>query len=130
MKTHNTSTAQRRQAGFSLVELLVTIVVLGIFSMIAVSLVSANYDKVNANKAKQDAQSLAMIASGAQMAGVDFEGWTRERSSISSGRASQVRAFSPVQSLQYTDFSDSELELAMQFLEWDGRELIYNPTGE
>lgn len=98
--------------------------------MIAVSLVSANYDKVNANKAKQDAQSLAMIASGAQMAGVDFEGMDSGevlnllREGVSGKGVFAGSVFAA------TDFSDSELELAMQFLEWDGRELIYNPTGE
>lgn len=71
------------QAGFSLVEMLVVIAVIGIIAAIAVPNIGRINDSAKDATYRRNAQSLASIFASAQAAGVDFSsGGTRNESQI------------------------------------------------
>lgn len=64
------------KAGFSLVEMLVVIAVIGIIAAIAVPTIGSITQQANENKAKRNAQNLASIYSSALAAGASITGTT------------------------------------------------------
>ncbi|MEZ5303924.1 MAG: type II secretion system protein [Verrucomicrobiales bacterium] len=116
------------KGGFSLVELLVVITILGIFSMIAVVAMGLLMDNVNENKTKQDAQMLATIAAGAQAAGVELTGSTEDVLLQIKAGMTGTGVFANAQ-FAALDFTAEEITEVQKFLQWNGRDLIYSPTG-
>lgn len=64
------------KAGFSLVEMLVVIAVIGIIAAIAVPTIGSITSQANINKAKRNAQNLASVYASATAAGATITGTT------------------------------------------------------
>ena len=72
--TMKTTLNKNVKAGFSLVEMLVVIAVIGIIAAIAVPTIGSITRQANENKAKRNAQNLASVFSSAVAAGAQFTG--------------------------------------------------------
>jgi prepilin-type N-terminal cleavage/methylation domain-containing protein len=68
-----TNLVKNVKAGFSLVEMLVVIAVIGIIAAIAVPTIGNITSQANSSKAKRNAQSLASVCASAVAAGATFE---------------------------------------------------------
>ena len=67
-----TNIVKHVKAGFSLVEMLVVIAVIGIIAAIAVPTIGNITDQANNSKAKRNAQNLASVCASAVAAGADL----------------------------------------------------------
>ena len=67
-----TNIVKNVKAGFSLVEMLVVIAVIGIIAAIAVPTIGNITDQANNSKAKRNAQNLASVCASAVAAGADL----------------------------------------------------------
>ena len=67
-----TNIVKNVKAGFSLVEMLVVIAVIGIIAAIAVPTIGNITDQANKSKAKRNAQNLASVCASAVAAGADL----------------------------------------------------------
>lgn len=68
----------KKNAGFSLVEMLVVIAVIGIIAAIAVPNIGRINDAADTSKDMRNAQNLASVCAAAQAANLDFVGATKE----------------------------------------------------
>ena len=71
-KNMKTNIVKNVKAGFSLVEMLVVIAVIGIIAAIAVPTIGNITDQANNSKAKRNAQNLASVCASAVAAGADL----------------------------------------------------------
>lgn len=130
------NTKQSLKAGFSLVEMLVVIAVIGIIAAIAVPNIGRINDSAKDATYRRNAQSLASIFASAQAAGVDFSSASTKEADIIKAMikgASVSDADSPfngtyfgVPGLDATD-AVSETDGAAKYLTYDAasKQLLY-----
>jgi len=133
MKPH---TRNARSAGFSLVEMLVVIAVIGIIAAIAVPNIGRINDSAKDATYRRNAQNLASVFATAQAAGVDFSSASTDEADVIEAVIAGATVNDPdspfngtyfgVPGLDATDATD-ESEGAAKYLEWDdtSKQLLY-----
>ena len=132
MKTFSkTSIPKRTLVGFGLVELLVTVSIIGVMAAMAVSVWGANHDVYEGVRAKRNAQELASECYTASVAGVHFVVPTSLEATLEKimiGAVPTSGAFAG-RSFGLVHLSDEDIEEATQYLEIRDGVLAYNPEG-
>jgi len=115
------------KAGFSLVEMLVVIAVIGIIAAIAVPTIGSITAQANKNKAKRNAQNLASVYSAALAAGATISGATDTAiCDLLIVGVTGADAFAGTY-FQVPNMSDTERDAAVVYLDIDGitGQLVY-----
>jgi len=125
----NARLARRNKGGFSLVELLVVIAVIGILAAIAIPALSNVFENSSKAKAKRNAQNIASTfaaarAAGATVAGSDVAGKT---ASLISG-VNGLGAFASTQ-FKISSLDSTEISAAAAYLTYDSANDTINYTG-
>ena len=124
MRIKNTTTTPQ---GFSLLEMLVTIAILGIMASLAVTAFGGQKDSFESARDRRNAQEIAQVCSTAQAAGLNFlvpdEIEDTIRNTIS-GAAPTVGAFKG-KTFKVGALSDTDITGAARFLVIENGELIY-----
>lgn len=123
----NTSPTFRRCDGFSLMELLLVVALIGILSNIALFALSGTSSKVDAVKNKRNAQTIASLAAAASAAGASFVVAGDVRATVAnlqSGTAPASGVFkNRVFKLQ--PMEDEQIDGALPYLSVSDSELLY-----
>lgn len=130
MKTNIVKTAK---AGFSLVEMLVVIAVIGIIAAIAVPTIGNITEQANISKAKRNAQNLASVCASAVAAGATIGTDTAtiigELTSATGVNGSAAAGFDGT-FFRVPNMSTDEVTAATTYLEYDAGAgmIVYNPA--
>ena len=118
------------KAGFSLVEMLVVIAVIGIIAAIAVPTIGSITAQANKNKAKRNAQNLASVYSSALAAGATVTGATD--TAICDKLIAGVKGADAFDNtwFQVPNMSNDERDNAVKYLKTDAvtGQLVYTQT--
>ncbi|MDF1825649.1 MAG: prepilin-type N-terminal cleavage/methylation domain-containing protein [Verrucomicrobiales bacterium] len=127
MKLNNTHSLK---AGFSLVEMLVVIAVIGIIAAIAVPNIGRINDSAKEATARRNAQNFASVAASASAAGLDFKGNSVNAKMNNIIAGAQVTDEGPFKDTWFKipGVSTTDRNYAAQFLELDANtgQLIYD----
>ncbi|WP_395717679.1 type II secretion system protein [Prosthecobacter sp.] len=121
----------RDHAGFSLIELLVTIAILSIIVAIAIGAFGGARQGAEDQKDKRNAQEIASIAAMANAAGADFVVVGDERGTIENLRngCAPTRGALKGRLFQLPSLGEPEITGAMRFLALNDTELQYRLDG-
>lgn len=121
-----------RKAGFSLVEMLVAIAIIGIIAAIAIPNIGNLNDSAKVATGKRNAQTVASVLNAAIAAGVDTSAWTGTASDLlakaQAGVSPTTGAFSG-KTFTSGPINDTEEAEAAKYLSWDStnKQVTYNP---
>jgi prepilin-type N-terminal cleavage/methylation domain-containing protein len=123
--------ARQTQFGFSLVELLVTIAILGIVSLIGVNSFGGARQGAVDQKDMRNAQEIASMAAVARAAGAQFVVLGDEKASIENLRAGCTPVHGAFKGcvFQLPNLAESEINGAMRFLALNDTEIQYRLDG-
>ena len=122
---------ERRHQGFSLVEMLVVVSIIGLIAGIAIPQISSFKTAAEEAKAQRNAQNLAAVSSQAMAAGIDFVGSNSRAQAISN----VITGASPPDGSFAGDYfgvpnlSEAEATIASVYLKVEASTLQYLPEG-
>ena len=127
-----TNIVKNVKAGFSLVEMLVVIAVIGIIAAIAVPTIGNITAQANASKAKRNAQNLASVCASAVAAGATFTSTTLGDivdQIVDTGVYGSAASGFDSTLFKVPNMSDAERTSAEAHLEYDGGAamIVYSP---
>jgi prepilin-type N-terminal cleavage/methylation domain-containing protein len=129
MKNIKLNTA--RKAGFSLVEMLVVIAIIGIIAAIAIPNIGNLNDSARDAAAKRNAQTIASVLNAAVAAGADSSTWTTGTliTTAEGGVSPLIGAFAG-KTFTSGEIANSEEDKVLTYLTWDSgnKQVKYNPT--
>lgn len=135
MKPH-LSASLHRKAGFSLVEMLVVIAVIGIIAAIAVPNIGRINDSAKEATNRRNAQNIASVFASAQAAGLNFASGDQNPSNIVSrivagGTVTEQGPFKDT-FFGVPGLSSTDQQGALNYLKWDAtsQQLIYTGHAE
>jgi prepilin-type N-terminal cleavage/methylation domain-containing protein len=130
MKTTIQTRHSRKNKGFSLVEALVAIAILGIITALVVPVVANVTDRVGASTDHRNAQTLASMATNAIASGnltiLEAKSTVEVVKLLVNGVSGSGSFDSAV--FQVQTLSEEELDRAIQHLSWDGGSLQYQAS--
>jgi type IV pilus assembly protein PilA len=119
------------QKGFSLVEMLVVIAVIGIIAAIAVPNIGRINDSAKEATARRNAQNVASVFASAQAAGLNFAGTSTDTKEIAQAvvTGDKVTEKGPFENTWFgvPGLTGEDLDKAIVYLEWDtdSSQLLY-----
>lgn len=128
--TNRQQIASRSPSGFSLLEMLISLAVLGIMTSLALSIFGGASEGAKEQKNKRNAQEIASIAAVANAAGAQFVVPGDERATIENLRngCSPGRGAFKGRKFQLPNLDEPAITGAMRYLALNDAELHYDPT--
>ena len=116
---------QRKAGGFSLIEALIVIAILGLVASVAIPTMNMIHDSADESKARRNAQSIASIGASAQIAGFEYTGTTAE--DAASELVTGVYGTGRLANMEFrvSTITGEELQEALQYLDFVNSAIVY-----